>query len=457
MTYLQQFGLGFVVLHTISIMFINRISLGKRLFLAGWMALFVLGAPMIYAYVPNLAFIAIGIFAVVVYVITLFYQESKALKRRLFGPRRRTMSMEDLWDIEDDSASVPYTGLGATSIVSSANDAGPSQAQPAEVANQQVGGTPREALQPAPATQPQTVTTAGQEEQAGQASLLNDMLSKLEQIDHLMSTDAADVAQATAETERLAESLKAFDRPASATEPVKPSQQDSQASKASLESLFYGTSQAEAQDPSQVAGQGGLSALTGDKFAQPLSATVKEEDILPLTEAEEEELLSEIDDIIASHTDLESERSKDQASAKSSRASRNEEVLPSETALVPGAGAVAPTADQSEVFTLKPIAEQTIEIIKEKQDQDGLLSVEEQIDKELYFQFLLYESKELLAMGMYQETVDYLKEILIDSYDKTLRRDALELLESIKVDLYHPKLLGDMNKDYKKLEERKVL
>nr|WP_209628949.1 hypothetical protein [Streptococcus oricebi] len=63
-----------------------------------------------------------------------------------------------------------------------------------------------------------------------------------------------------------------------------------------------------------------------------------------------------------------------------------------------------------------------------------------QEERGFYFQFLMYESKELAAMGDYQEAVDYLKEILVESEDRELRIQALELLETIYTTLYQPKL-----------------
>lgn len=440
MTYLQLFALAFAILHSISVLFINKLSLAKRLFLAFWMALFVLGVPMIYSYLPSVAFIAVCLIALSVYVITLFYQESKALKNHLFRkPRQRSKAVDTFWDEETDNQ---YAGdhTGAVSIVNAtgamAESLGAESQQPSQTQTSQTPVTSQASL----ATElPETSQTATENLLDGESSLLADMLKKLDQIDNLLSSDDMTAEEASAETERLSESLQAFDQDRTLGD------REQETSSLSLEDMFY----EKEETPASVQD-------TASPQSDPSEGYKVEEAAPSPTEVgmvEEQLLLDEIDDIIASHTDLEKEWSSQETAGKSEGTvsplrpvSERKPVVPETTA----------TTD-SDVFTLRPIAEQTIEIIKEKQDEDGLLSVEEQLDKELYFQFLLYESKELLTLGMYQETVDYLKEILIDSYDKVLRREALELLESIKVDLYHPKALGDRTRDYKKLEERKVL
>lgn len=448
MTYLQLFGLAFIVLHSISILFITKLSLAKRLFLAFWMALFVMGVPKIYAYLPTVAFAAICLFALSIYVITLFFQESMALKDRLFRKPRRSTVANRGRDIEDGAPfSVSSPETAPASLVNSAVSlaSAPVASKPETTAEVSSAEMSSAAVQPTG----RAIPSADQGQGAGAAaqpeeqSLVSDMLQKLEQIDTLMSTDRATAAEAKAETERLSETLLAFDRQAEAGRQKASTPGDSAAEKSagqgsSLEAMFFGSNQkAAAEQPKRPS-----ASLNADK------------EVHPLTEAEEEVLLNEIDDIIASHTDLEKEWSAKEAAADPIPV----HYVSSTNTLVPSIGDSKAAADpNADVFTLRPIAEQTIEIIKEKQGEDGLLSVEEQLDKELYFQFLLYESKELLTMGMYQETVDYLKEILIDSYDKALRREALALLESIRVDLYHPNNLGFMDKDLKKLEERKVL
>ena len=52
-------------------------------------------------------------------------------------------------------------------------------------------------------------------------------------------------------------------------------------------------------------------------------------------------------------------------------------------------------------------------------------------DKEVYFQFLLLESQELLASNAVQEAESYLKEIVQGSSDQNLRQEAFNMLDKI--------------------------
>lgn len=79
MVYLLIFGLAFSVLHAISILSVSRISMKKRIFLAVWMTLFVMGVPMFFQYLPRPVFIAICIVAIGTYLTLLFSQELKSV------------------------------------------------------------------------------------------------------------------------------------------------------------------------------------------------------------------------------------------------------------------------------------------------------------------------------------------------------------------------------------------
>ena len=52
-------------------------------------------------------------------------------------------------------------------------------------------------------------------------------------------------------------------------------------------------------------------------------------------------------------------------------------------------------------------------------------------DKEVYFQFLLLESQELLASNAVLEAENYLKEIVQGSSDQNLRQEAFNMLDKI--------------------------
>ena len=53
-----------------------------------------------------------------------------------------------------------------------------------------------------------------------------------------------------------------------------------------------------------------------------------------------------------------------------------------------------------------------------------------------YYEFLIYEAREMLEAGDIQETVDYFKEVIVDCQKRELRKEALNFLELIRVDLY---------------------
>jgi len=66
MAYFLPFGAGLIALHTISILFVSRISLIKRLFLVVWVMLFAIGAPFLFQQVPGIAFVGLCALALAV-------------------------------------------------------------------------------------------------------------------------------------------------------------------------------------------------------------------------------------------------------------------------------------------------------------------------------------------------------------------------------------------------------
>ena len=90
MAYFLPFGAGLIALHTISILFVSRISLIKRLFLVVWVMLFAIGAPFLFQQVPGIAFVGLCALALAVYMVLLFSQELAPVKRATASARSRS-------------------------------------------------------------------------------------------------------------------------------------------------------------------------------------------------------------------------------------------------------------------------------------------------------------------------------------------------------------------------------
>lgn len=88
MAYFLPFGAGLIALHTISILFVSRISLIKRLFLVVWVMLFAIGAPFLFQKVPGIAFVGLCALALAVYMVLLFSQELAPVKKRATASAR---------------------------------------------------------------------------------------------------------------------------------------------------------------------------------------------------------------------------------------------------------------------------------------------------------------------------------------------------------------------------------
>ncbi|WP_442759045.1 SSA_2305 family type IV pilus system protein [Streptococcus sanguinis] len=88
MAYFLPFGAGLIVLHTISILFVSRISLIKRLFLVVWVMLFAIGAPFLFQQVPGIAFVGLCALALAVYMVLLFSQELAPVKKKATASTR---------------------------------------------------------------------------------------------------------------------------------------------------------------------------------------------------------------------------------------------------------------------------------------------------------------------------------------------------------------------------------
>ena len=71
------------------------------------------------------------------------------------------------------------------------------------------------------------------------------------------------------------------------------------------------------------------------------------------------------------------------------------------------------------------------DILKAEEAAEARPAAETAGDKEVYFQFLLLESQELLASNAVLEAENYLKEIVQGSSDQNLRQEAFNMLDKI--------------------------
>lgn len=90
------------------------------------------------------------------------------------------------------------------------------------------------------------------------------------------------------------------------------------------------------------------------------------------------------------------------------------------------AAPVVPAADETEEDLLQKITD----ILKAEEAAEARPAATAG-DKEVYFQFLLLESQELLASNAVQEAESYLKEIVQGSSDQNLRQEAFNMLDKI--------------------------
>lgn len=88
---------------------------------------------------------------------------------------------------------------------------------------------------------------------------------------------------------------------------------------------------------------------------------------------------------------------------------------------------VVPAADETEEDLLQKITD----ILKAEEAAEARPAAATAGDKEVYFQFLLLESQELLASNAVQEAESYLKEIVQGSSDQNLRQEAFNMLDKI--------------------------
>lgn len=102
------------------------------------------------------------------------------------------------------------------------------------------------------------------------------------------------------------------------------------------------------------------------------------------------------------------------------------DILKAEEAQVKAAP-VVPATDETEEDLLQKITD----ILKAEEAAEARPAAETAGDKEVYFQFLLLESQELLASNAVLEAENYLKEIVQGSSDQNLRQEAFNMLDKI--------------------------
>lgn len=101
------------------------------------------------------------------------------------------------------------------------------------------------------------------------------------------------------------------------------------------------------------------------------------------------------------------------------------DILKAEEAQIKAAP-VVPAVDETEEDLLQKITD----ILKAEEAAEARQAATTG-DKEVYFQFLLLESQELLASNAVQEAESYLKEIVQGSSDQNLRQEAFNMLDKI--------------------------
>lgn len=416
MAYLQMFGLTFIIIHTISIMFVAKLEIAKRIFLAIWMGMFVFFLPRMYQYLQAspLYFggLCAGIFGI--YTVSLFsqnirdyiehYKQIKKTRetRELFfvsetqveesfieNPVYGSLLMEKTEAVEDDTQEL-------SRLKSRQKDKKTSTKSSTDKVIQMPS---KNVSQPAKKNMPSREEQAY--DQPNRMSLEEEFLA----VDKKENTDkVTPISYHSSTFEPQQTSIKEVDNMVSQT-------------LSKLDNLFSGNMDKEESNNLFIEKESPVHLESSAE--QPMDVTVTDE---------EEEILREIEIIFSQHKDQESPVTVHNKQAQ-----------------------------DDVILTVNPLSGEAVEWVKTKKTEEPYFNTEEQIDKEIYFRFLLFEIRELLVLGFYQEAVDYLKEILIDSYDKEIRQNALCLLELIRVELYNPHISETIRNEYKFLEERKVL
>ena len=537
MAYFLPFGAGLIALHTISILFVSRISLIKRLFLVVWVMLFAIGAPFLFQQVPGIAFVGLCALALAVYMVLLFSQELAPVKKRATASARSRSQKH----AKSSRKKVEATSAG----LSSARDLNFSNASTGRMrkeskervqaeespARQRVSASgrtladrsikkdmtrfekvkplyPVDNLATAPAFgeyEPNSQLAAAEVGMVGMdhsAQKANDeflqsllhhrkgstkvkvansliqpteanaagnqgytdiddpafetaVLSKIRPMSYTGSSygnfrpQAVEVTGVVSQNEEdffteqeqaqqpVAEEVggNSLEDVFAATGDIKPVRAEESKAANSLESLFFADSGVEPQAKmdsafSQAAAEPEFSATEESMVSRDRADIQGYQDILSqiqhdLLGSEEEDLTAEVAETWEEESSFEpaSETFEfEEAAEPAVVQSVSEDTLWTQAEPVQEA-----VADETEEDLLQKITD----ILKAEEAAEARPAAATAGDKEVYFQFLLLESQELLASNAVQEAESYLKEIVQGSSDQNLRQEAFNMLDKI--------------------------
>ena len=216
-----------------------------------------------------------------------------------------------------------------------------------------------------------------------------------------------------------------------ATGDIKPVRAEESRAANSLESLFFADSDTEPQAKmdsafSQAAAEPEFSATEESMVSRDRADIQGYQDIL--SQIQHDLLGAEEEDLTAELAETWEEESSFSPAAETFEFEPAVVQSVSEDTLWTQAGPVQEAvADETEEDLLKGIAD----ILKAEEAAEARPAAATAGDKEVYFQFLLLESQELLASNAVQEAESYLKEIVQGSSDQNLRQEAFNMLDKI--------------------------
>ena len=536
MAYFLPFGAGLIALHTISILFVSRISLIKRLFLVVWVMLFAIGAPFLFQQVPGIAFVGLCALALAVYMVLLFSQELAPVKKRATASARsrsQKHAKSTRKKVEATSAGLSsardlnFSNASAGRMRKESKERVQAEESPARQRVSASGRTladrsikkdmtrfekvkplyPVDNLATAPAFgeyEPNSQLAAAEVGMVGMdhsAQKANDeflqsllhhrkgstkikvansliqpteanaagnqgytdiddpafetaVLSKIRPMSYTESSygnfrpQAVEVTGVVSQDEEeffteqeqtqqpVAEEVggNSLEDVFAATGDIKPVRAEESKAANSLESLFFADSGVEPQAKmdsafSQAAAEPEFSATEESMVSRDRADIQGYQDILSqiqhdLLGAEEEDLTAEVAETWEEESNFAptAETFEFEAAAEPAVVqSVSEDALWTQAEPVQEA-----VADETEEDLLKGIAD----ILKAEEAAEARPAATAG-DKEVYFQFLLLESQELLASNAVQEAESYLKEIVQGSSDQNLRQEAFNMLDKI--------------------------
>ena len=534
MAYFLPFGAGLIALHTISILFVSRISLIKRLFLVVWVMLFAIGAPFLFQQVPGIAFVGLCALALAVYMVLLFSQELAPVKKRATASARSRSqkhaksSRKEAKDASLSSArDLNFSTASASRMRKESKERVQAEESPARQRVSASGRTladrsikkdmtrfekvkplyPVDNLATAPAFgeyEPNSQLAAAEVGMVGMdhsAQKANDeflqsllhhrkgstkikvansliqpteanaagnqgytdiddpafetaVLSKIRPMSYTESSygnfrpQAVEVTGVVSQDEEeffieqeqaqqpVAEEVgNSLEDVFAATGDIKPVRAEESRAANSLESLFFADSDTEPQAKmdsafSQAAAEPEFSATEESMVSRDRADIQGYQDILSqiqhdLLGSEEEDLTAEVAEAWEEESSFEpaAETFEFEAAAEPAVVqSVSEDVLWTQAEPVQEA-----IADETEEDLLQKITD----ILKAEEAAEARPAAATAGDKEVYFQFLLLESQELLASNAVQEAESYLKEIVQGSSDQNLRQEAFNMLDKI--------------------------